>query len=52
MQSSSIRDRARKLVDLMERVYVCRSIERGLEDSRDGRTLTIGEVWAQFELEP
>lgn len=62
MQISSIRDRARKLVeslpddatwnDLTDRVYVCRSIERGLEDRRDGRTLTIGEVRAQFELEP
>lgn len=62
MQIGSIRDRARKLIDilpddatwndLLEQVYACQSIERGLEDSRDGRTLTIDEVRAQFHLKP
>jgi hypothetical protein len=60
MQASSIRDAARHLVDslpddatwedLMDEIYVRQAIERGLEDSRSGKTLTIAEVRAQFGL--
>ena len=60
MQAPSIRDAARHLVDslpddatwedLMDEIYVRQAIERGLEDSRSGKTRTIAEVRAQFGL--
>lgn len=60
MQRPSIRERAHALIenlpdgasweDLMDSVYVLQAIDRGLEDSRNGRTLSIAEVRAQFEL--
>ena len=60
MQALPIREAAHRLVDglpddatwedLMDEIYVCQAIERGLKDSRDGKTLTIAEVRAQFGL--
>ena len=36
--------------DLMYRIYVRESIEAGLEDSREGRTVEVGEVRRRFGL--
>ena len=36
--------------DLMHEIYVRQSIEKGLEDSRAGRTVPVEEVRARFGL--
>jgi len=36
--------------DLMREIYVRQTIEAGLKDSDEGRTLDVNEVRAKFEL--
>ena len=60
MQTASIRDSARKLVDnlpedstwedLMHEIYVRQSIESGLSDSKAGRTKDVNEVREKYGL--
>jgi predicted transcriptional regulator len=56
----SVKEQARMLVealseestweDLMFEIYVHESIQRGLEDSRAGRTKTTEEIRARFQI--
>ena len=60
MSSVSIKAEARRLVeqlpddatwdDLMYEIYVRQSIEAGLQDSREGRTVSVEEVRRQLGL--
>jgi len=36
--------------DLMEQIYVRQSIEKGLKDSREGKTIEVTEVREKFNL--
>jgi hypothetical protein len=36
--------------DLMHEIYVRQSIEKGLDDSQAGRTKSVAEVRAKYEL--
>jgi hypothetical protein len=36
--------------DLMREIYVREAIERGLADSKAGRTREVKEVWAKYGL--
>jgi hypothetical protein len=61
MQSSSIKEEARRLVDqlpdnstwedLMHEIYVRQAIEKGLADSQASRTTSVEKVREQFGLE-
>jgi len=61
MSSESVKEQARELVEelpedadwdeLMRRIYVRQSIERGLEDSENGRTQSVTQVRKQFGLD-
>lgn len=61
MSSESVKEQARELVEelpddadwdeLMRRIYVRQSIERGLDDSENGRTQSVDEVRKQFGLD-
>ncbi len=35
----------------MHKIYVRQSIEAGLEDAKEGKTIEVGEVRARFGLE-
>ncbi len=60
MQTTSIKEEAKQLIeslpedstwdDLMHEIYVRQTIEVGLADSEAGRTVSVGEVRAQFGL--
>ncbi len=60
MASANVKQDAQQLIerlpenatwdDLMYRIYVRQAIERGLEDSRAGRTMDVAEVRAKFGL--
>jgi hypothetical protein len=60
MQTQSIKEQARRLLDnlpdsatwddVMYRIYVRQSIEAGIEDSDQGRTLDVKEVRKRFGL--
>lgn len=60
MAQTLIKGEAHKLVDrlpdnatwddLMREIYVRETIERGLEDSRAGRTMEVREVRARYGL--
>ncbi len=60
MTTVNVKDEARRLVenlpedatwnDLMYRIYVRQAIEAGLEDSKAGRTVDVGELRAKFGL--
>lgn len=61
MSTQNIKEEAIKLLenlpddatweDLMYEIYVRQAIERGLEDSRAGRTVDMREVRASFGLD-
>lgn len=58
---ASIKEDARQLVDrlpddstwddLMHEIYVRKTVESGLSDSRAGRTTSVGEVRRRFGLD-
>lgn len=60
MQATGIKEEAKRLVeslpedstwdDLMYEIYVRQTIEAGLADSEAGRTMSVGDVRAQFGL--
>jgi hypothetical protein len=60
MESLKVKEEARRLVEelpeettwdeLMYRIYVRQSIESGLEDSRQGCTVDVDSVRAEFGL--
>jgi len=60
METTSIKEEARRLVDqlpddstwddLVHEIYVRQSIEKGLADSKAGRTTSVEEVPAKFGL--
>ena len=60
MPATNVKQEAQRLVeelpddatweDLMHRIYVRESIEKGLADSRAGRTVEVGEVRKKFGL--
>lgn len=60
MLASTVKEEARHLIeklpddatwdDLMAEIYARQAIEAGLEDSREGRTVTVEEVRARFGL--
>lgn len=60
MSSASVKAEARRLVeqlpddatweDLMYEIYVRQSIEAGLQDSREGKTVPVEEVRRQLGL--
>jgi len=60
MQTTSIKEEARQLIeslpenstwdDLMHEIYVRQTIEAGLADSVAGRTMSVAEVRAQFNI--
>lgn len=60
MATTKIKEEAKQLVDqlpedaswdeLMRQIYVRQTIEKGLEDSRAGRTLDVKEVRRKFGL--
>jgi hypothetical protein len=60
METTSIKEEARRLVDqlpddstwddLMHEIYVRQSIEKGLADSKAGRTTGVEEVRTKFGL--
>jgi hypothetical protein len=60
METTSIKEEARRLVDqlpddstwddLMHEIYVRQSIEKGLADSKAGRTTSVEEVRVKFGL--
>ena len=62
MAQSNIKEEARALVDklpenatwddLMEEIYVRQAIERGLADSKAGRTRSVEDVRDKYGLEP
>lgn len=61
MADASVKEEAKRLMDelpedatwddAMYRLYVRQSIEKGLEDSRAGRTVDVKEVRRAFGLE-
>jgi hypothetical protein len=61
MSSESVKEQARELVEelpddadwdeLMRRIYVRQSIERGLDDSENGLTQSVEKVRKQFGLD-
>ncbi|GAH46761.1 unnamed protein product [marine sediment metagenome] len=60
MTTVNIKQEAQRLVenlpedatwdDLMREIYVRQTIEAGLKDSDEGRTLDVNEVRAKFEI--
>ena len=60
MSSTIVREEAHKLIDrmpvsatwgdLMHGIYVRETIERGLADGQEGRTLSVKEVRAKYGL--
>jgi predicted transcriptional regulator len=60
MQTQSIKQQAYRLLDklpdkatwddLMHQIYVCQTIEAGLKDSDEGRTVDVKEVRKRFGL--
>ena len=60
MATVNLKEEARQLVDglpenatwedLMYKIYVRQAIERGLEDSKAGRTIDVSELRARFGL--
>lgn len=36
--------------DLMHEIYVREAIEKGLDDSRSGRTKDVSEIWKKYGL--
>jgi hypothetical protein len=60
MEMSNIKEEARRLVeqlpenftwdDLMHEIYVRQSIEKGLADSKAGRTTSVEEVRGKFGI--
>ena len=36
--------------DLMDEIYVCQVIEKGLDDSESGRTKDVSEIRAKYGL--
>jgi hypothetical protein len=56
----SVKEQARMLIeslpedstweDLMQEIYIHESTQRGLEDSRAGRTKTAEEIRARFQI--
>lgn len=60
MDAANVKEEARRLVDglpdgstwedLMYRIYVRQAIEAGLEDSKAGRVVEVGEVRSRFNL--
>lgn len=60
MPATSIKEEAKQLIDslpedstwddLMHEIYVRQAIEAGLADSEAGRTMSVGDVRAQFGL--
>lgn len=60
MATVNVKEDARQLVegfpdnatweDLMYKIYVRQAIERGMEDSRAGRTIDVSELRARFGL--
>jgi hypothetical protein len=61
MATESVKEQARQIVEdlpedadwdeLMRRIYVRQSIQKGLEDSRAGRTSSVEEVRRAFDLD-
>lgn len=61
METSSIKEEAKRLIDqmpensswddLMHQIYVRQAIEAGLEDSENGRTISVEEVRQKFGLD-
>ena len=62
MPTANVKEEARRIVetlpesvtwdDLMHRIYVRQTIERGLADSVAGRVTEVDKVRAKFGLEP
>ena len=62
MPTANVKEEARRIVetlpesvtwdDLMHRIYVRQTIEKGLADSVAGRVTEVGNVRAKFGLEP
>jgi hypothetical protein len=60
MEAASVKQEAQRMVaeldegatweDLMYKIYVRQAIEKGLQDSKAGRTLDVGQVRAKFGL--
>jgi hypothetical protein len=60
MSTNDIREEATRIVqtlpansswdDLMHEIYVRQSIEAGLADSREGKTVSVGELRERFGL--
>ncbi len=60
MATVNVKEDARQLVeglpdnatweDLMYKIYVRQAVERGMEDSRAGRTIDVSELRARFGL--
>ena len=60
MQTESIKQKAYRILDklpdeatwddLMYQIYVCQTIEAGIKDSDDGRTVDVKEVRKRFGL--
>lgn len=60
MSATNVKQEAQRLVetlpdnasweDLMHRIYVREAVEKGLEDSRAGRTVEVGDVRQRFGL--
>ena len=58
--NSNIKDEAQRLIellpenstwdDLMHRIYVRQAIERGVEDSKSGRTTNVSEIREKYGL--
>ena len=61
MEAISVKEEAKRLIeqspenitwdDLMHRIYVRQSIEKGLVDSENGRTTDVDEVRRKFGLD-
>lgn len=61
MPAENVKEQAREIVEnlpedadweeLMRRIYVRRSVQKGLEDSEAGRTQTVEAVRREFELD-
>ncbi|MEB3309172.1 MAG: hypothetical protein VKJ02_02985 [Snowella sp.] len=62
MTTPSIKHQAHSLIeklpdnctwdDIMYQVYLILAVEAGLEDSKAGRTQSVGDVRSQFGLQP
>ncbi len=60
MQTVNVKEEAKQLIerlpdnstwdDLMREIYVRQTVEAGLADSDAGRTVSVGEVRAQYGL--